>query len=117
MLRTITMVALAVGALTAHVPAHAAASGSCSSILLDTGGGTLIGYAVDPNGGSVTIACYVTVNGVPAPGVPAQGSGTGAAVAVGSYGFEVSASDDVRVCTVVNGSLTGCQRVTRLWFT
>lgn len=116
--------AVCVLALAAPVPATAlAASGDCffESVQHEptTGQnyeGVAYGFAVDDTGGDVTIACYITVNAVAAPGAIVSGSGTGVAVAAGPISFEATPDDDVEICTVINGGPAVCSDSTSTQF-
>ena len=71
--------------------------------------GVAYGYATDLDGGTVSIRCYVTVNGVPASaGSTPTGTGTGLATTAGPISFEAADGADVRLCTEVNGVTTEC---------
>ena len=70
--------------------------------------GTLNGSVADPTGAPVSLRCYVTVNGVQAPGASVSGAGTGVAVASGPVSYEATDTDDVEVCTEVDGTTQSC---------
>ena len=119
MLKSSLMASLTAGALALNLPAPVAtafaATGQCGfdsvqneTVTGQNYEGVAYGIAVDDTGAPVTIRCFITVNGTPAPGASISGSGTGVAVAAGPVSFEAADGADVELCTEVNGNLTGC---------
>ena len=116
MLKKILMASLAVGALAFNAPAAMAATqGGCGfdSVQNETATGqnyegVAYGYAVDDTGASVTIKCYITVDGTTAPGAIVTGTGTGVAVAGGPISFEAADGADVELCTQINNGTPDC---------
>jgi hypothetical protein len=104
--------ALALGAPVAHADDPTFDCGFNSVQQADATGqnyeGAVYGYVIDTDATSVSIHCYVKVNGTAVPpGV--SGSGTVAAHAEGRITFTAQDTDDVQLCgdaTVTHGSTT-----------
>ncbi len=101
MIRTLLAASVTVAALTGNATTASASDAvyDCRLRSVEQNGtyqGVLTGIIASPSGGTVGIACRVTVNGT----TVAQTSGTGSAVAAtsGSVSFTAAATDVVRVC-------------------
>lgn len=109
--------AVLAAALTVPVsPAHATTDGQCFFAVAQVRGsglthrGAILGYALDDAGGAVNLRCYLTVNGDVED--EAFGSGTGFALAVAPVEVFIRDTDDVDICTQING-FTDCEDGTK----
>ena len=109
MLKKILLAGIAVSALALNAPVAMAdePTGNCGFESLqqeDATGqnyeGVAYGYAVHADGGTVTVRCYVTVNGTEQSST-VPGTGTGVATTQGRVTFAAGDDDNVQLCTAI----------------
>jgi hypothetical protein len=118
MLAASAVALMAIGAPTAHAAVVRSGCGF-DSLSQDTATGQntftggAYGYAIFDDQGTHTLRCYVTVDGVPAPGgSTTPGSGTGFVATAGPVTYTAADGASVDLCTEIDGVTVGCGAAT-----